>query len=283
LVLGGRWGQDWSQAEVKLLEVFAGHVAEAIGAARLAQDQGRFGNRMRLESLRRELLIDVAGSLRQPLTSIKGYAESLLLSDVSWPEDLRREFLETIGQQADRLDRVVGDLLIPARWESGAVNLDPVVFTVKGLLDQAEVQLEKEPLGRPVRFRCGPNLLPVLVDPQRMAQVILWLLQVADEHLRPDKTLRVEGDWEDGRTLVSVAVCVGEDPANSLDPVSDSSSRGGGSARDNWRKNLIEDDLKLVAFRHILEGHGVTLQVSPSPDVRDLFSFTLPPAPFPSQ
>ena len=104
LVLGGRWGRDWSQAEVKLMEVFAGHVAEAIGSARLAQDQGREGSRKRLMSLRRELLTDVAGSLRQPLTSIKGYADSLLQSEVSWPEELRREFLETIGQQTDRLD-----------------------------------------------------------------------------------------------------------------------------------------------------------------------------------
>ena len=272
LVLGGRWGQDWSEAEVKLLEVFAENAAEAIGAARLAQDQGRNGSRKRLESLRRELITDVAGSLRQPLTSIKGYAESLLQSEVSWPEGLRREYLETIGQQTDRLDQVVGDLLLPARLEFGAVMLDPVVFTVKGLLDQAAVQLEREPLGRLVRFRCDPTLSPVLVDPQRMVQVIFWLLQVADEHLGPDKTLRVEGDWEDGRTLVSVGADVEGEPADNRDLVSGLSSRGEASIRGDW----IEDDLKLVACRNILEGHGVTLQVAPSLDVRDLFRFRLP-------
>ena len=283
LVLGGRWGQDWSQAEVKLLEVFAGHVADAIGAARLAQGQGRKASGKRLESLRRELLTDVADSLRQPLTSIKGYAESLLRSDVSWPDDLRREFLETIGQQTDRLDKVVSDLLIPARWESGAVILDPVVFTVKGLLDQAAAELEKEPRGRPVRFRCDPTLSPVLVDPQRMVQVILWLLQVADERLGSDETLRVEGDWEGGRSLVSVGACVKGDPDDILDLVSASSNHGGGTLRDNWRDNWMEDDLKVAACRHILEGHGITLQVAPSPDIRYLFRFTLPPAPVPSQ
>ena len=165
LVLGGRWGQDWSEAEVKLLEAFAGHVAESIGAARFAQEQDRKGSRNGLESLRRELLTDVAGSLRQPLTSIKGYAESLLLSDVSWPEELRREFLETMGQQADRLDQAVSDLLIPARWESGAVILDPVVFTVKGLLDQAAVEVEKKPLRHPVQFRCDPHSVAGVVGP----------------------------------------------------------------------------------------------------------------------
>ena len=283
LVLGGRWSQAWSQAEVMLLEIFAGHVAEAIGAARLGQDQGRKGSRKRLESLRGELLTDVAGSLRQPLTSIKGYAETLLQSDVSWPEELRREFLETIGQQTDRLDQVVSDLLIPARWESGAVMLDPVVFTVKGLLDQAAVELEKESRRRPVQFRCDPTLLPVMVDPQRMVQVILWLLQAADERLGSEKTLRVQGDWEDGRTIVAVGVCIEGDPADSRDRVSASSSRGGASNLDNRREYWIEGDLKLVACRNILAGHGVTLQVAPSLDVRDLFRFTLPPAPTSSQ
>ena len=177
----------------------------------------------------------------------------------------------------------MSDLLIPVRWETGAVMLDPVVFTVKGLLDQVAVELEKEPRGRPVQFRCDPTLLPVLVDPKRMVQVILWLLQVADERLGSDITLRVEGDWEDGRTLVSVGACVEGNPADNRDLVSASSSRGEGSLRDNWRDNWMEDDLKLVACRHILEGHGVTLQVAPSLDVRDLFRFTLPPAPVPSQ
>ena len=145
LVVGGAWGQEWSQAGVILLEVFAGQVAEDIGMARFALDHVQRGSQTALESLRRELLTDVAGALRQPLNSIKGYAESLLLSDVSWPEEIRREFLETIGQQTDRLDRVVNDLLLPARWPPGAVILDSVVFSVKGLLDQVAVELERTP------------------------------------------------------------------------------------------------------------------------------------------
>ena len=279
----GRSLDPFPGLDTVIREAVDGHVAEAIGAAGLAQDQDRKGSRKRLESLRLELLTDVAGSLRQPLTSIKGYAESLLLSNVFWPEELRREFLETIGQQADRLDQVVRDLLVPARWESGAILLDPVVFTVKGLLDQVAVELEKEPRGRPVRFRCDPTLSPVLVDSQRMVQVILWLLQAADERLGPDKTIRVEGDRNDGLTLVSVGACVEGGPVYNRDLVSASSGRGGGNLRDNWRENWMEDDLELVACRHILEGHGVTLQVAPSLDVGDLFRFTLPPAPVPFQ
>lgn len=232
LVLGGRRGQDWSRAEANLLEVFAGDVAEAIHEARRAQDQGLDWSRKRLESLRRDLLTDVAGAIRQPLTSIKGYADSLVRSEIVWPEELRREFLETIGQQADRLDRMVGDLLIPTPWESGAVMLDEAVFTVKGLLDHAAVELGKEPLGRPVLFRCDPTLSPVLVDPQRMVQVILWLLQAADERLGPDNSLRVEGHWDDGRPQITVGVDVAGSPAHVRELVSTRGSSGAGSLRE---------------------------------------------------
>ena len=45
------------------------------------------------------------------MTSIKGYTSSLLRRDVDWPEELEREFLETIDREADRLNQAVSDLL----------------------------------------------------------------------------------------------------------------------------------------------------------------------------
>lgn len=54
---------------------------------------------------------DLAHTLRSPLTSIKGYTSSLLRTDVSWSEELEREFLETIDREADRLNQAVNDLL----------------------------------------------------------------------------------------------------------------------------------------------------------------------------
>ena len=58
---------------------------------------------------------DLAHTLRSPLTSIKGYTSSLLRTDVSWSEELEREFLETIDREADRLNQAVTDLLDSSR------------------------------------------------------------------------------------------------------------------------------------------------------------------------
>ncbi len=76
----------------------------------LAQDQGvAIGDEESDQSILRRA--DLAHALRSPLTSIKGYASSLLRTDISWSEELEREFLETIDREADRLNQAVNDLL----------------------------------------------------------------------------------------------------------------------------------------------------------------------------
>ena len=60
--------------------------------------------------------------LRTPLASIKASATSLLQSDVAWDAEQRREFAETIDAEADRLNRLVGNLLDMSRLQAGAVQ-----------------------------------------------------------------------------------------------------------------------------------------------------------------
>lgn len=101
--------------EQEILERLANQIAPAVAAAQLAEQQqaqqagvstgeggsGQSGSRH----------ADLAHTLRSPLTSIKGYTTSLLRTDVSWPEELEREFLETIDREADRLNQAVSDLM----------------------------------------------------------------------------------------------------------------------------------------------------------------------------
>lgn len=74
------------------------------------------------DRLRTAILRAVSHDLRTPLASIKASATSLLQDDVDWPEDARREFLVTIDEETDRLDRIVGDLLDMSRLDAGVVR-----------------------------------------------------------------------------------------------------------------------------------------------------------------
>ena len=71
----------------------------------------------RLEGVRRDFVANASHELKTPLTSIRGYAETLL--DDELPPETRRRFIETIHGNADRLQRVVDDLLDLSRLESG--------------------------------------------------------------------------------------------------------------------------------------------------------------------
>ncbi len=83
----------------------------------------------RLEAVRRDFVANVSHELKTPLTSIRGYSETLLNDDV--PPEMQRQFLEVIARNSARLQRIVEELLDLSRLQSGAWQpqlqpLDPV-------------------------------------------------------------------------------------------------------------------------------------------------------------
>ncbi|HEX6008008.1 MAG TPA: ATP-binding protein [Burkholderiales bacterium] len=83
----------------------------------------------RLESVRRDFVANVSHELKTPLTSIRGYTETLLNEEL--PPEVRRQFLDVVHKNADRLQRIVDDLLDLSRLQSGGwqpelEQVDPV-------------------------------------------------------------------------------------------------------------------------------------------------------------
>ena len=87
----------------------------------------------RLELTRREFVANVSHELRTPLTSIKSYTETLLETD-DLPEDLRSKFLTVINNEADRMARIVKDLLTLSRLDSGRLDMKFTTFPLDKLM-----------------------------------------------------------------------------------------------------------------------------------------------------
>ncbi len=86
----------------------------------------------RLEAVRRDFVANASHELKTPLTSIRGYAETLLTDD-ALPDELRLDFLRTIHENATRLQRIVEDLLDLSRLESGGWRPDLQPTDVAGI------------------------------------------------------------------------------------------------------------------------------------------------------
>ena len=144
----------------------------------------------RLEAARRDFVANASHELKTPLTSIRGYAETLL--DESVPPDMRKRFLETIAQNATRLQRVVDDLLDLSRIEAGAWQPDPGPVAVSDIALEAWSSLERTATERDIVLEIDEDAeLEVRADPFALRQIFTNLLDNALRHSADGSRLRV--------------------------------------------------------------------------------------------
>jgi signal transduction histidine kinase len=141
-----------------------------------------------LERLRTDLLATIAHELRTPLTAVRTSA-SLLLEPTARPtDDQRRAMLGTIGRNADRMQRLVGDILDLARYRSGAIRLQLRRFDATEMARSAVavieplVQLRKQRLDLDAPDSPGPA---VFGDHRRLEQALVNLVSNA-QRFAPD-------------------------------------------------------------------------------------------------
>ena len=159
-----------SAAEINLLQLLGEHAAAAIEHAllyRAVQAQSEQLNRM--AAIQTDFLRGVTHDLQTPLTSIRALADELMHA----ANTEARIDLEMISYQADRLRRMVAQLLVMSRLEVGAVTPRQEVFKVQPVVERTWAALRA--VDRPFELRTdGPPLLAV-GDPDRFEQV-LWAL-----------------------------------------------------------------------------------------------------------
>ena len=251
----------------------AGMIFETIPAPEADLALPRLEISQQLGSLSKELLVDTAHALRSPLSSIKGYSSTLLQPDVSWPPEVRQEFLETIDREADHLTGAINDLLGSMESESGRVNLDRWQVPVQSLLGMAETELAGED-GGPTLFQCEPDLPPVMVDQTRMKQVIVYLVTFVRRICPSGAAISVYAHRAGERIRITVGLDreqadAGDGPQSLL---SQTSSEG--SVTSTW----VHEELMLSVCQTVLLAHGVELRQGPPGMREEMFWFELPVA-----
>jgi signal transduction histidine kinase len=131
------------------------------------------------EALERNFLMTVSHELRTPLTAIRGHVEALLEGVVE-DEEARTYSLEVISLEADRLERLVGDVLDLAKLDTHRVALVREEVDMERLIDRAYSAYGEEARRRGIDYRRSVTAKPVLeTDGDRVLQVISNLLENA--------------------------------------------------------------------------------------------------------
>jgi signal transduction histidine kinase/ABC-type multidrug transport system ATPase subunit len=222
----------------------------------------------RSQELQRGFLSRLSHELRTPLTAIRGYASSLMQSDVTWDTESQQRFLARIAAESARLGRLVGDLLDFSAIESGVLRLQRDWCELPLVIDAAVACLP--PAGRSVvEVRCDPGLPVVWADHDRLEQVFVNLLDNAISHNPPGTRVTVSATaGEPGGVAVSVADDGAGMPAELAAALFE-------PTRPRRRTRTAGAGLGLSIAKGIVAAHGGRIELEqPGPGTR--FAISLP-------
>ena len=203
------------------------------------------------ERQRTEFLSLVSHELRAPLISIKGSTATVLgASPVPDPAEML-QFFRVIDEQANHMRGLIADLLDQGRIETGTLSVSPEPVEVAGLLDQARNTFVSGGGRNALRIDLPENLPRVLVDRERIVQVLNNLLANAARHSPESAAIRVEAT----HSAVHVAISVSDEgrgvPADQL-PHLFRKHAGDGAGAPGFGGNR----LGLVICKGLVEAHG---------------------------
>jgi signal transduction histidine kinase len=257
----------------------------------LAEEAREIETYRELDRLKSELLQTVSHELRTPLGAIKGFTTTLMEHDRRLSREEKREFLEIIDQESDRLRGLIEDLLDMTKIEAGVLLLDRQAVSVAKLVaDAVKAVASHSPEHR---FQASvPADLYVQVDPRRVRQVLHNLLENAVKYSPDGGTVHVQAGLA-GQTAGAKAPGA---TADSRSPASDPyvvigvRDQGIGIARHDLlrvfeRFHRVDNEvgrkvggsgLGLAICRGIVEAHGGRIWADSEPGAGSTFSFTLP-------
>jgi PAS domain S-box-containing protein len=175
---------------------------ETVGAVEVLRD---LRAQREVEQLKANIISLVSHELRTPLSHIKGYASSLLQPDVTWDTDTQRDFIASIERQADRLARLIGDLLEISHLDAGgSARLERVPVRPALLVDRG-VREARPTLGRHPLVTVVPEDLPlVLADVNHAERVLTNLLENAAKYSPEEAPVQVTVEAQERTVLFAV-------------------------------------------------------------------------------
>jgi two-component system, OmpR family, sensor histidine kinase KdpD len=268
-------GPSLHSDDLQVLHAFVAQLGAALEQRALRAEAQAAAAAAEGDRLRTAILRAVSHDLRTPLASIKASVTSLMQDDVEWSEHDRDEFLSTIEEETDRLNRMVGNLLDMSRLQSGIVEPGLRPVGLEEVVPRALVSISGDAaeLGRSeVSVDVGEQLPRVVADPDLLERVVANLVANALLHSGPGVPVRIEGGRVGGRVdLREIDHGVGV-PVRARDAMFEPFQRLGDGVADSGV------GLGLAVSRGFVEAMGGELSVDDTPGGGLTFTVSLPVA-----
>jgi len=255
--------------ERQVLDTIARLVAAAFERAELAEEARRARLRIETEQLRNALLSSVSHDLRTPLAVVTGATSALLDEGAPKDEKSRRELLETAHDEAQRLNRLVRNLLDMTRLEAGALKVHKEAQSIEDIVGAALERLEDRLRGREIETDIPADLPLVPFDSILVEQVLINLLENATKYTPAGSPITIAARAKEGEVEVEVADRGPGVPEADAERVFDKFYR----AREKEGGGV---GLGLTICRGIINAHGGRIWVEPREGGGSRFRFTLP-------
>jgi two-component system phosphate regulon sensor histidine kinase PhoR len=228
----------------------------------------------RLETARRDFVANVSHELKTPITSIKGFVETLLAGALKEPENAEK-FLRIIAQQTDRLHEIIDDLLSLSRIEQKAEKHQIALArgNLKEVLQAASQACEAKAAAKNISLEVTcPDTLRASLNAPLLEQALVNLIDNAVKFSPAHSTVRVEAQETEAEIIIRVMDQGDGIPPEHLDRIFERFYRvDAGRSRKEGGTGL-----GLAIVKHIAQAHGGRVTVESTPGQGSIFSLHLP-------
>ncbi len=252
------------------LEAIGTLIATAMERARAVEQLGQTEAAREGERLRTALLDAVTHGLRTPLTSIKASVTNLL-SNPGLNNSQKQELLTIINEEADRLNRLVGEAAEMARLDAGEVELKIESVKIEDVIAASLTQCKTALGNRVVKVQIADGVPRVRADLARVREALVHLIENANQYSPANQPITITAESNGDSVTTSVA-----DRGNGIDDpeqglIFEKFYRG-----KDQRYSVQGTGMGLPIAKAIIEAHGGSISLTSQHGRGSVFSFTLP-------
>lgn len=263
-------GQPFAPDQRRMLESFASQAAQAVERVNLAEQTRQIELFQAAEKLQNALLNSISHDLRTPLVSITGALTTLEAQEQTITAESRHSLVETAREEAERLNRLVGNLLDMTRLEAGALRVKREPADVQDVVGTALGQMDARLAGRHLHLIIADQIPLVRLDFVLIVHVLTNLLDNALKYSPDGSPLEVRARAFNDQVQISVTDQGSGIPPDDLERVFDK------FYRVHRAEQVAGTGLGLAICKGIVEAHGGRIWAENRPGGGTVLTIALP-------